>query len=109
MVDNEHAGTESPETAAGQKPDLEYQRPPGRFDSWERVDWIIAAARLTGLAVIILGVANVINLAFQTRGAPGTGTTWLQFASFAVGSASTGLLLIVAAEILDHLLGRDDG
>ena len=122
MVNDERAGTETPDAAGGPEPeegpDLEYVRPPGRFDSWERVDWIIAAARLIGLAVIVLGVANTISLAAQSN--LGQQRAWLQFASFAgsslprtktapaAGSASTGLLLIVAAEILDHLLGRDD-
>lgn len=102
----------SPRRLANARPTLsteeesEYEIPQGRFDSWERVDWIIAASRLIGIAVIVFGLASVINVAINSRGA--IGTPWVQFASFAASSVSTGLLLIVAAEILDHLLSKDD-
>ena len=73
-----------------------------------RVEWILIAARLIGLAVIFFGVWNVINVAAQSSSG-GFTTSWLQFAASAAGAASTGLLLIVAAEILDCLIGQRDG
>lgn len=106
MVNDDATGSGTPDIDEEFGPDQE--KPQGRFASWKRVDWIIAASRLIGLAVIVFGVANTINFATQPRGGIGNSIEWIQYASITAVSVSTGLLLIVAAEILDHLLSRDD-